>query len=871
MTVKRSRYSSIVKRLELILVTTLASALVCALLASVSQEMVTRKAELEGQSSAWLRALAVQCESALVFDDSAAASDILKAAGSFPGLQAILLLRADGTVLAAQADIGQAPIQLEDLGSKRSFFDGALHISTHVFAINQLVGTVHARIDLAPLWQALLKFALSLTAVLAVSGLVAALFARRFLRRAIMPMVDLKHAMENVTAGQNYAIRAVINARDEVGELSGCFNAMLDQIQERDRLLAINHANLMLLKDQAEQASRTKSDFLALMSHELRTPMAGVIGMLGLALRSNMPAALRDQLQLTKKNAVSLLDIVNDLLDLSKIEAGKLTLERVDFAMAPLLDDALLLLHERAQQKSVGFVVQVDPDVPPFLLGDPTRLRQVLINLVGNAIKFTEKGHVRVRVARVPEAGMDAKAAYQVIRFSVSDTGIGMSEETRARMFQKFEQADSSTTRKYGGTGLGLSICKQLVELMGGHIGVHSQEGKGSTFFFEVPLPLGTQPADAAVYEITRHAHPLEVLVAEDSHTNQIIIKALLEDMGHQVCIVENGRLALETLAARPFDLVLMDGRMPVMDGLEATRHIRSGRFGDLVFDRPQLPIVALTANASEQDRTNFLGAGMNQFLTKPVDEVALHRCLQHIIDQRVAPRPATAVKLAQSDAADPLAALDALLHEVPVESLTQTHSSAPRAPSAPLRTTPDLRQRVLRSFVDATPQRLADMDHAAALGDWNTAGIVVHGIKGSLSYIWPDCEAYHWCASMESMADRAQAEAFRTARPTLARLLIQCMDNAREELRMADAPSPAPDASAPPTSFEAQWAELTACVARREFRAAAYARAMGHYFQGTPHASTWADAVRAMDRFDYRAAHEVLLTLHAMHMAAPP
>ena len=499
------------------------------------------------------------------------------------------------------------------------------------------------------------------------------------------------------------------------------------------------------LRDLDKQRLQTKSDFLALMSHELRTPMAGVIGILGLVLRDQISPSVREKISLAQKNASSLLAIVNDLLDVSKIEAGKFNLENIDFELLVILEDALSLQSERTNQKNIYLNLDVDSTLPPYLIGDPTRLRQVLINLVGNAIKFTDSGGVTVKVSSLSEATDQV-----LLHFEVIDTGIGMKPEALGRMFQKFEQADTSTSRKFGGTGLGLAICKQLVELMGGTIGVTSTFGSGSTFWFKLSLPIGQKPQSELAVEIKSHSRPLSVLVAEDVQTNQIIIRAILEEMGHQVTVVDHGQLALKALCDQSFDVVLMDGRMPIMDGLEASRHIRLGHWSDengqlWQVKNPEVHIIALTANASEQDRAQFMAAGMNEFLTKPVQEPLLFEALQRVIDEL-----------------PDLTSLDALLAPLPQGHATNTTPN-PVAEITPPPGKSSLQEKMWCAFKEQAPLNLNEIEQAIAQDDWNTAAIKVHGIKGSVSYIWPESDVYHLAAKLEKHADAKEIQAFNS------------------------------------------------------------------------------------------------------------
>ena len=385
---------------------------------------------------------------------------------------------------------------------------------------------------------------------------------------------------------------------------------------------------LRLARDKAEEATRAKSLFLATMSHELRTPLSGIIGMLQLALREIMPAPSRSRVKLALGNAEALLAIINDILDYSKIEAGKMGFETVDFDLREMVQSLVELLDLRAQEEGLSLLSDVDPNVPQWLRGDPMRLRQILLNLIGNALKFTEAGTVQVRV----NCG-STEADRLLLEIEVEDTGIGISEEAQARLFSSFEQADPTTTRKYGGTGLGLTITRALVEGMAGEITLRSAVGEGSTFRVSLPVAIGAPveavPEDAVAPFDCR----LNVLCAEDGHTNRVIVQAFVQGLGHDVSFVENGLQAVQRCAEENFDLILMDGRMPVMDGLAAARAIRSGGLGDTWVLDPEIWMIALTANATGNDRELCLAAGMNDFLAKPVDESLLAKSLHRAVD----------------------------------------------------------------------------------------------------------------------------------------------------------------------------------------------------------------------------------------------
>ncbi len=382
---------------------------------------------------------------------------------------------------------------------------------------------------------------------------------------------------------------------------------------------------------EAEQANRAKSEFLANMSHEIRTPMNGVIGLTELALITVEEPKAREYLQMVKRSGLTLLDIINDILDLSKIEAGKVMLEKKPFSLRESLEATLKPLDVVAQGKGLKVSLQVAPDVPDALMGDRGRLRQVLTNLVGNAVKFSHKGWVRVSV------GLDGgtlSSEQATISFEVADEGIGIPADKLSTIFDSFAQVDSSAHVKYGGTGLGLSISKHLVELMGGTIQARSEMGIGSTFSFTANFGLTKEQITEAPGLITPAlALPrqgLRVLLAEDNAINMHLAKELLKKRGNSVTGVSTGKEALEALAKEPFDLVLMDVQMPEMGGEEATRRIRAGEAGD-----PRVPIVALTAYALEGDRERFLVAGMDDYLSKPIDMEELDRVLARMDQAR--------------------------------------------------------------------------------------------------------------------------------------------------------------------------------------------------------------------------------------------
>jgi PAS domain S-box-containing protein len=376
--------------------------------------------------------------------------------------------------------------------------------------------------------------------------------------------------------------------------------------------LARKNVELNAALAQARDATEAKSRFLANMSHEIRTPIYGVLGMTDLLLASELTTEQSEYVQGLRCSADALLGVINDILDISKIESGRIVLESIPFSPSALASDVAMVLRVQALRRGLSLQCETSGEIPPLVLGDPTRIRQTLLNLAGNAVKFTHAGHVKMTVtSRNTESGQ------ATLLFAVEDTGIGISADQKRHLFQKFCQLDSSTTRLYGGTGLGLAISRELIHLMGGNIGCDSEPGRGSTFWFEVTLPVCAREAlpDTARSLTASNVGPCRILVAEDNETNRRMLLRLLNSAGHEVLAVTNGVEAVRAVSSTRFDLVLMDVQMPEMDGLAATASIR--RLESIL--RRRTPVIALTASSMKGDREKCLGAGMDDYLAKPV------------------------------------------------------------------------------------------------------------------------------------------------------------------------------------------------------------------------------------------------------------
>ncbi len=586
----------------------------------VSRQQLTSLAQVTANNS----------QGALLFSDKKSAQTILDGLKVIPSINKAALYTDDKQQIASFHR--QDEKWLPDWVPVRE-----LHIKQPVMSGKDPVGELVLRAGLEQMWFDLLLNLLVFAVIMLTTFCISVLSARYFATKLTKPLSDLVNATHQVSQSDGYEIRVTKDENNEVGALVDAFNSMLDKLKQRDSELAQHRINLEHEKELAVAANTAKSQFLANMSHEIRTPMNGILGMAQLLISTDLTEKQQRFAETIHSSGEALLLIINDILDISKIEAGRLELEDIDFNLHKAVEDTLELFSGAAHRKNLELLCRIAADVPEGVKGDPTRIRQVLNNLVGNAVKFTAQGEIVVDVS-IDNTGLSTSTPK--IRFEVHDTGIGISEQVLPQLFQAFSQADGSTTRKYGGTGLGLAISKQLVGLMHGDIRVDTRIGQGSTFGFTLPLPAITLPSPRVF--ASDQLSGLRLLIVEDNVSNREILQNYALSWAMSVDAVASGLSALELLRnppdnQRPYDLIIIDMKMPGMNGLELGKRIKTDA------KLSSIPLIMVTSTQFLGEAPEARKIGFAAYLIKPIRKGDLYQCLLNalISDSSVAALPA--------------------------------------------------------------------------------------------------------------------------------------------------------------------------------------------------------------------------------------